>query len=234
MPFDTRYFARQYTPRTWRAAGAKPILDRTRIRWLRRWIPGGRLLEIGSGLGHFARQASRSFDVVVSDLEPSVVSGAVAGSPLAGIAASGDAVPLADNTLDAVCCFDVLEHLPDPVPCLRETYRVLRPGGALFLSVPNPESLGARRKGSESFIYRDPTHCSVWPMARWREQLNLTGFREIWSGTDGLWDPPYIRHVPARLQWAFCVGATQFAWLVSPGFPWKLGENFTWIGGKPA
>jgi SAM-dependent methyltransferase len=37
---------------------------------------------------------------------------------------------------DAVGSFDLLQRLPDPVPALREFARVLRPGGALVMSVP--------------------------------------------------------------------------------------------------
>ena len=50
----------------------------------------------------------------------------------------GDAVhlPLNDAGFDAVTMFDVLEHIEDESGVLHETHRVLRPGGALILSVP--------------------------------------------------------------------------------------------------
>jgi len=41
-----------------------------------------------------------------------------------------------DRTLDAVLCFDVLEHVPDYRRALREFHRVLVSGGQLVLSVP--------------------------------------------------------------------------------------------------
>lgn len=46
------------------------------------------------------------------------------------------ALSFADASLDAVLSFDVLEHVPDHRAALRECRRVLRPGGALLLSVP--------------------------------------------------------------------------------------------------
>ena len=46
------------------------------------------------------------------------------------------ALPLAGDTFDAVLCTQVLEHVPDPQQVLAELYRVLRPGGRLFLTVP--------------------------------------------------------------------------------------------------
>jgi SAM-dependent methyltransferase len=50
----------------------------------------------------------------------------------------GDATALrfADASLDAVLCLDVLEHVPHFRAALREFARVLRPGGALLLTVP--------------------------------------------------------------------------------------------------
>lgn len=41
-----------------------------------------------------------------------------------------------DRTLEAVLCFDVLEHVPDYRRALREFFRVLVPGGQLLVSVP--------------------------------------------------------------------------------------------------
>lgn len=41
-----------------------------------------------------------------------------------------------DSSLEAVLCFDVLEHVPDYRSALKEFYRVLNSGGQLLISVP--------------------------------------------------------------------------------------------------
>jgi SAM-dependent methyltransferase len=46
------------------------------------------------------------------------------------------AIPVADNSFDAVLCSEVLEHVPDPRAALLELARVLRPGGQLILTAP--------------------------------------------------------------------------------------------------
>lgn len=46
------------------------------------------------------------------------------------------ALPLRAAVADAVLCTEVLEHVVDPAALLSEAHRVLKPGGALLLSVP--------------------------------------------------------------------------------------------------
>ena len=49
-----------------------------------------------------------------------------------------DGIPFPDGAFDFVFCIEVLEHVPNPFGALSEMHRVLRPGGVLALSVPNP------------------------------------------------------------------------------------------------
>src|SRR3989441_11944363 len=44
---------------------------------------------------------------------------------------------LPDETADAVTFINVLDHLRDPFVVLREAWRILRPGGVLYIGVPN-------------------------------------------------------------------------------------------------
>jgi ubiquinone/menaquinone biosynthesis C-methylase UbiE len=46
-------------------------------------------------------------------------------------------LPFGDNTFTAITFLAVLEHLFDPVAALKETYRVMKKGGLLYLEVPN-------------------------------------------------------------------------------------------------
>jgi 2-polyprenyl-6-hydroxyphenyl methylase/3-demethylubiquinone-9 3-methyltransferase len=50
---------------------------------------------------------------------------------------SVERLPYDDEVMDSVTCFDVLEHIPDKQTTLSEIYRVLKPGGWLFLDTLN-------------------------------------------------------------------------------------------------
>lgn len=45
-------------------------------------------------------------------------------------------MPRKDNSYDAILCTQVLEHVPDPQEAVAEMARVLKPGGKMFVTVP--------------------------------------------------------------------------------------------------
>lgn len=50
---------------------------------------------------------------------------------------AGASLPLAPESLDAILCLDVLEHLTDPHAVLSGLHRYLKPGGVVICSIPN-------------------------------------------------------------------------------------------------
>lgn len=56
--------------------------------------------------------------------------------PEPGMQTDMQCLGLADNTLDAIFCLHVLEHVPDDRKGIHEMYRVLKPGGVAYVMVP--------------------------------------------------------------------------------------------------
>ncbi len=52
------------------------------------------------------------------------------------ILADAHNVPLPDNSIDAVICKSVLEHIADPFKVMEEIYRILKNGGYCLIYVP--------------------------------------------------------------------------------------------------
>ena len=51
-------------------------------------------------------------------------------------------LPLPDNQYDTILCWETMEHFNfNPVKFVREAYRVLKPGGKIYITVPNRASL---------------------------------------------------------------------------------------------
>lgn len=57
-------------------------------------------------------------------------------SPIADIHFDLHQIPLEDNRFDVVFCNHVLEHVTDAHQCMRELYRILKPGGFGIFQVP--------------------------------------------------------------------------------------------------
>ncbi len=50
---------------------------------------------------------------------------------------SADNLHIQDESIDAIICSEVMEHVPDPGRCASEMFRVLKKGGILAVSTPN-------------------------------------------------------------------------------------------------
>lgn len=138
---DTQVYELETQNRNWTASRHLAIVEH--------YIRRGSLLDVGCAAGLFLQHAANT-GWQVSGVEPSETLSAKASQLLPGRIYQ-DVLENVISSLplfDAVTLWDVLEHVPDPVTFLGSCAGLLKPGGYLFLNVPDLESKEARWLGS--------------------------------------------------------------------------------------
>lgn len=121
------------------------------------------VLEIGCGFGDFIELAKRTARIDVRGMEQNPK--AIEEAHLRGITLDPskleDVVKASTGQYDAVCAFQVLEHVAAPGEFLRLCYELLTPGGVLVLGLPN---LGTFLRFQANILDFPPHHMSRWPV----------------------------------------------------------------------
>ncbi|MEA2438227.1 MAG: hypothetical protein QOF65_2783, partial [Thermoleophilaceae bacterium] len=137
--YDSAYARGGERHAAWRELGAKGKADHVASLCASAGLGSGTVLEIGCGDGSLlAELSSRGFGGSLSgfDISPAAVELAEGrGVPrVASLAVfDGKSLPVADRSFDLGVLSHVLEHVPEPLPLLREAARACR---ALIVEVP--------------------------------------------------------------------------------------------------
>jgi 2-polyprenyl-3-methyl-5-hydroxy-6-metoxy-1,4-benzoquinol methylase len=156
--------------------------------------PLGRVFDVGTGQGGTARglRAAGATEIVGVEVmpEPAARAAEVLDRVITGTVE--DALEEDLGTFDTVLCLDVLEHLVDPEAVLARLRAVTRPGGTLFVSVPNARHFSLWRDvlirgtwGSTDWGHRDRTHLRWFTPADIRATIAGAG----WAVDETRWPP---------------------------------------------
>lgn len=111
-------------------------------------FPGADVLDFGCATGWLTLAiADLGCNAIGVDISPAAIAlaeGIKARSQRRGIGSTrfhaydGRRLPIADESLDRVLCFDAFHHVKDQAHAIREFARVLRPGGRVAMVEPGP------------------------------------------------------------------------------------------------
>lgn len=107
----------------------------TKIKTIRQT---GKLLEIGSGYGHFLKTASENgFEITGIELSKDGIEYSKNNFNISVSDKLLSSDLFLPNTFDIICMFHVFEHLTNPREILKICFDILKPGGILIFEIPN-------------------------------------------------------------------------------------------------
>ncbi len=141
-------------------------------------------------------------EVIGLDIKP------ITGAPNYTKILRGDANKLdsvfSNGSFDAVVAGEIFEHLENPNLFLKGVYKILKTGGILVLSTPNPNSIWERLLTlnlSRKYFYT-PDHFNLYPQ-RWLIRiLERNNFKNARVFSGGLTIPFINTNIPFPRPWA--------------------------------
>ncbi len=152
-----------------------------------------RVIDVGCGAGDNMRLLAAAgrevVGVTLSDEEARVVR--AGGFPCHVCDVEREDLPVETASVDALLFSHVLEHMAWPAAVLRRHVRVLKPGGGVYVALPNPlqfrqrwEFLCGRFRYTETGLL-DRTHLRFFDFQAARELLESAGLTVVHHGAVG-------------------------------------------------
>lgn len=166
---DLWFFERFARPYAWFMPRAAPAPLERGLAAARR--PVERVVDLGGGPGRAAAMIEAP-DRLVIDAAGGMVRRVPAG--IGAVQGDARAVPLRDDTVDAVLIVDALHHLPDRGVVIDEVRRILRPGGVVVVRDFDRETLRGRLvEAVEHLVGFESTFLTAEELA---DRLEAAGF----------------------------------------------------------
>jgi len=167
---------------------------------IERYFPApGTVLDVGCAFGYFIETAvSKGWGaegVEISAFASEVARKRTGASVHTGTLAHA---ALGAASFDAVTMWDMLEHSLDPSAELSEVNRILKPGGCLFLTIPDAGSRMARLMGSHWYGFKSAGEHNYFFSAETIERMLAKAGFALVERRPGVW-PCSMRFLASKL-----------------------------------
>jgi 2-polyprenyl-3-methyl-5-hydroxy-6-metoxy-1,4-benzoquinol methylase len=176
----TYYYSPSYHRVVGHAGETSPKRWERQCRVILKYKSGGNILDIGCSSGGFLASL-RKGPWKLYGIELSAPTAERARAITGGDIFAGDVVDATfpHESFDVITCSDVMEHFYDPQEVFRRIYSWLKPGGIVYIFVPNIMSWEARIFRSHWFGLDLPRHLHHYSANSLSRFADTTGLRKV-------------------------------------------------------
>ena len=188
------------------------------VRSFEKFRQTGRLLDIGFGEGGLLTVAEKNaWECYGTELSPqSLKYGRERNWKVSKDALTDDRFP--EEGFDVVTLVELIEHVPNPDDFLQTAYALLRPGGLLYLTTPNTQSINRRWLGIDWSVISPPEHIIIWSAAGMRKILSRNGFAPKKIRTEGFNPGEILAQLKAKKNTKVEINRNETAYALNEAF----------------
>jgi SAM-dependent methyltransferase len=156
--------------------------------------PASTVVDVGFGRGdQLVRAAELGAAVIGIDSQQAYVDflrermGKLYSSGFKVLCAETPPIPLEDDVADVVLCMEVLEHLVRPMLLVAELARIGKPGGLVFLTVPDPVAERVMLALAPPDYSQQPNHVQLFERDKFGSMIEGAGLELVAGGGVGFY-----------------------------------------------
>jgi len=200
---SSRYWAQTFFPAVAEARRERifrPRVDRLSDLCVRKNVKVERLIDIGAGYGIFLEEWGKRFpDVKLVAVEPSQNLAQVCRAKGFEVAEElAENVRGYDGYADLAACFEVLEHVYEPVSMIRTLSKLVKPGGYVFVTSLGVDGFDIQTLWEKSNSISPPHHINFLSVAGFKAAFERAGLEDIDVSTPGKLDVDIVRNAYKR------------------------------------
>lgn len=177
--------------------------------------PLGRVLDVGCGAGEVGRGLRSAGASWLSgvELDPNAAVAAREVYDEVLVGAIEERICELTGAFDTICCYDVLEHLPNPYGVLADLFELAVPGAHLHVSVPNARHFSLVADlvlrgtfGYRDWGHRDSTHLRWFTRSDIERAVEAAGWRPVATSHPALTRSAMLDRITRGFSTEFLVG----------------------------